>query len=137
MKITSKTFWFTAFILLINVVNTDAQICYNYDAAGNRIKRYECCTNCKPAPSSRDQTVVQSAEKLMVLPNPTAGVFKIEAPDIPSDAQVIILNMSGEVLSNRPIGDGQFDLSAFPAGSYIIHLMHGNIRKTAILEKSK
>jgi len=117
------------------------EICYTYDAAGNRIKRELCCTNCLSGSQAEDRqqapaVAASGPDKLKLIPNPTTGMFKLETEGIPADAQVVILDMAGKMCARRQLGDGQFDLSAYPPGTYLVSLQYGDFRKSFILEKS-
>jgi len=39
-------------------------------------------------------------------------------------------------LSQRQLGDGQFDLSNYPSGTYYIRMAHGDLLKTVSIIKS-
>lgn len=115
------------------------EICYTYDAAGNRIQRALCCTACLTHSGAEDRqqvAVISDADNLTIIPNPTSGVFKLRTEGIPAGAQVVLLNMAGDVLAQQLLGDGQFDITAYPSGTYVLHLIYGNQRKTLLFEKS-
>jgi hypothetical protein len=137
-----KLIFFCCIFLFVNSGYAQNEICISYDAAGNRIKRKLCCTACLPPPpntgvADRDQASAASgAGKLSVIPNPNTGVFLLNTEGIPSDAQVILLDMAGTILLNRHLGDGRFDISAFPSGTYVISVTYDNTRKTILFEKS-
>jgi len=138
-----RLIFFCCIFLSAGAAYAQNEICISYDAAGNRIKRKLCCTNCLPPPpntgvADRDQASAASgAGKLSVIPNPSTGVFMLNTEGIPLDAQVIILDMAGTILVNRHLGDGRFDISAYPSGTYAINLTYSGTRKTALFEKSR
>lgn len=133
-----KLFLLVSAICWLQTMYGQNEICYTYDAAGNRTKRQLCCTNCLNGPHSgdRQQASSEAAGKLLLVPNPTTGLFRLESAGVPENAQLLILDMAGKVLISRQFGDGQIDLSAFPPGTYIVNLKYADIRKSALIEKT-
>ena len=60
----------------------------------------------------------------------------LAASNMPPDAQIYVINNSGQLIFQQALGEGYLDLSACPAGTYFIHVSYGSIRKTALVEKS-
>ncbi len=137
-----KLIFFICILFSASMGYAQNEICISYDAAGNRTKRKLCCTNCLPPPSGSivaDRNTLtgdSSQEKMVIAPNPNHGVFSINTVGIPLDAQVIILDMGGTVLVNRQLGNGQFDITSYPSGTYVISLTYSTTRKTALFEKT-
>ncbi len=115
------------------------EICFTYDAAGNRIKRQSCCTNCSLTGPTENRDQQQAAplavEKWTIVPNPSTGVFTLTGQDIPPSAQVFILDLAGRVIQDRPLGDGHFEVRELPPGAYLVALSYNGIRRTLLLEK--
>ncbi|HMT76024.1 MAG TPA: T9SS type A sorting domain-containing protein [Chitinophagaceae bacterium] len=116
-----------------------------YDAAGNRVRRVYFCNNgIDPYPGKMPVTpenviekgvaekdsiagkneVVEFQEVDALYPNPTTGRFSITFSKNLSGALVVIMDISGKVLS-RTTATGyktELDLSPFAAGVYYVRI---------------
>ena len=122
----------------VYALQAQTSVCFTYDAAGNRTKRELCCTACLTNSGVEDRqpvSVTSGAEKLTIVPNPSAGVVSFRTEGIPADAQVTLFDLSGAILAQRLLGDGRFDWSAQPPGTYVVHIRYGDTRKTVLFEK--
>lgn len=123
----------------VNILSAQTDVCYTYDAAGNRIKREQCCTNCwlKEEPEKLELSALYPAEgeKLTIIPNPSNGLFTLGGEGIPPTAQVTIMSMTGARVMERHLGNSQFDVSTLPAGIYVVNIQYGDKRKALLLEK--
>ncbi len=75
-----------------------------------------------------------SVSSVDVYPNPTTGKVTVA---ISSEAQVVIMNMIGEVLSTEKVSSGlnQIDLSAYANGIYFVNIIQNNSSKAIKLIK--
>ena len=114
-------------------------ICISYDAAGNRIQRKQCCTNCSlegpTAPELAALAPSAQEERLSITPNPSMGVFTLDGKNIPPTAQVVVMSMTGARVLSRSFDNGQFDVSNLPPGVYVVSLQYDKTRKTLLLDK--
>ncbi|MEO1516757.1 MAG: T9SS type A sorting domain-containing protein [Bacteroidota bacterium] len=164
-------------------------ISFDYDNAGNRIKRYRCLFNVDPQfstettedqltnsldlegtlegysnaleseiekleallskpsnldlQSTDDQVVELSSQNfsslsdLVVFPNPTVESFSIQGEGLNPESTLSIINMSGQILSQRVLGDGRdIDVSSLPVGAYILTLVDDDERRLSMLIKA-
>ena len=123
------------------------QVSYSYDDAGNRIQRTIFLSN-QQSSSSGDDTPRSRAEvketdisempryedmlgerKVVIYPNPTRGMLQIEFQGYGEmkDARIILYNMQVRLLLqvNNIESYTTLDLTPYPAGAYILHLMEG------------
>jgi Secretion system C-terminal sorting domain len=128
------------FLLLVSVavaIQTHAQnICFTYDAAGNRTTRVLCNVPPQALISSQQtvspQVVLLEPGQVLLYPNPNHGVFQLRSNDYPPETEVIIFDANARVVQVRKLGDGVFDLSVQPPGIYILQLSHTGIRPKTV-----
>ena len=135
--------------LIPKVVLGQQQVEYRYDAAGNRTQRVIKMPSLDPrsqndAPQTR--SVIEEYEtlaaqkppqyedmlgerKVIIYPNPTSGIIRIEFQGYSgmSDARLFLYNMQGKLIlqENNVERSAILDLTPFPAGIYILHLVAG------------
>jgi hypothetical protein len=121
---------------------SNAQICwvsFNYDAGGNRIKRYNCnyvppnsltkgsestLTFAESIEENDKQSVlsqltsVKEEDRLKIFPNPTKEYFDIIDLDFPQ--KILIYDMNGKMILNSYINSARIDVSEFQAGNYLV-----------------
>ncbi len=112
---------------------------YDYDDAGNRIKRYKCLMSANLEKEDfvdwqttdvskeskvdfRDISKYTDISEMLVFPNPSAGVFEIRKNSIAPKAMVRLYDTSGKLVFKREYNDGVFDISNINNGSYILIL---------------
>ncbi len=98
------------------------------------------CENPTPLPKNTETTIRQIVEPaftannfFVVFPNPSSGIFMLEISGDAMPYTVEIFKLTGEkILMQDNIYDqkGQFDLSSFPRGIYIIRVIRGNLTGT-------
>ena len=101
----------------------ECKIKYDYDAAGNRIKReYKCEQAWMPwdNPPHNDNPILSS-----VYPNPTTGVVTGVFTEPTANAYVTVTNMSGVVVLSQQYGQQMIttfsiDISMQLPGSYLL-----------------
>lgn len=107
---------------------------YDYDAAGNRIKRfYDCKTLSsednpptsllRPGSSDSSQVILKDrAGTVAVFPNPTTGVYHIRVPQSETAAHFHIYDATGRIVSSGYITGGLYDgtLEQLASGNYLI-----------------
>ena len=110
--------------------------CFDYDVAGNRVKRYQCCTNCQVVGESQDRDDANSSKlEMKIIPNPNSGLFTLASDNIPSDATVQIVDMNGRIVLNRQFNSGAFDVSALPSGIYFVRITYAEKQHSIRMEK--
>ncbi len=132
----------TFLLLMAYTTISEAQtIAFSYDAAGNRTKREiifqksskvridSTLTSGKPVADIEPITELMDKMKITIYPNPTLGQLSVEITSIPRDVsgEIKIYNITGNVIQQREkLGPlNQLDLSAYPAGIYILYLRIG------------
>lgn len=136
-----------AIISLITIICMGATIRYTftYDNSGNRIRRDTITVSLKSADSeiiaqenndaemNKEQIIVDKVDNFSVLiyPNPTKGIVKISIPDLDAKTNVVRLQvhtLQGVSIIDKKItgNTDEIDLSARPAGLYIVKLFVGD-----------
>lgn len=114
------------------------EVTFGYDANGNRISRsilfgkiFEDGKNVEAEKGL--ETIVMDqigGVEFSIYPNPTHGRFLVEVGDSGNSMplQVILYTPQGDVLIEKTIDVclEEFDLSDYPAGIYMLHLMAGD-----------
>jgi len=114
------------------------EICFIYDAAGNRIERKLCCTNCIAQPGSDERSAMPDPsifDDLVLYPNPSSGIFILRGDALPPETQITIFNMDGKLIIKQLIGSGEFDISSQPPNTYVLIVEHNGIKRRFVLEK--
>ncbi|MBK6418440.1 MAG: T9SS type A sorting domain-containing protein [Candidatus Kapabacteria bacterium] len=79
-----------------------------------------------PNPSPVKAQAPSGSAKLNVYPNPATSSVTVDLPpDLPPDASLTVLNITGSALIQQPIrdiGTMQVDVSALAAGSYLVQI---------------
>ena len=134
---------FIPLLLLLWQMDAQTAICYGYDAAGNRITRSSSCPLPLVSGGEEQSSMYKLSEsqmlatgEVLLFPNPTTGVFQLQTTAFLPDTKVSVLDELGRLLSQRQLGDGQFDLSNYPSGTYYIRMAHGDLLKTVSIIKS-
>ena len=72
-----------------------------------------------------------SPSKASIYPNPTSGLFHLQLKDVNTSVQVIITNMTGQVIysSLLDMQETLIDLSDRPAGVYMVHISGGTFNE--------
>lgn len=112
--------------------------CFDYDAAGNRIKRYQCCVNCSFTGASEDRDAISEHPDLLsikALPNPNTGTFTLVGADTPAAALIQVLDVSGHLLLEKRFENGYVDLSKYSNGLYFVRVSHESKHRTLRVEK--
>lgn len=131
-----KRITITLTFLLLVIMSVQAQtVQFSYDAAGNRIKR-EVIRLKQSFESENDSlnciqpvtTQLQDA-RVVIYPNPTKGMLILEISDPGIQNEVIIITSQGNIILHRKAlkSATTLDLSAYPAGLYILQLNIDNM----------
>jgi hypothetical protein len=69
--------------------------------------------------------------KVAIYPNPNNGVFSLKLHEVNTSVQVIITNMTGQVVYSSFLGhhETQIDLSKQPAGVYLVNVTGGTFNE--------
>ncbi|THU34990.1 T9SS type A sorting domain-containing protein [Niastella caeni] len=99
-----------------------------YDASGNRLKRLYFCNNGGVYPARVSQEAAKTTEEFQsveaLYPNPTTGLFFVTFSKELINAKVFLTDLNGKIVLQFA-GNGnklKFDLSAAPAGIYIVRI---------------
>lgn len=125
------------FAPIMHVVRAQESVSYTYDAAGNRIARVIVLSASNASRSTKSIKSVDNAEdpasfndlingrQIKIHPNPTEGRLAVEVTGSNDDnIQITVFSEAGNQLLSLKTSDGitPVDLSAFPAGIYILYL---------------
>lgn len=127
-----------AFFCNLAALSAQNEICYTYDAAGNRTQKKQCCVACLDNPGLEERAAalaITPMESLVVSPNPNSGLFSIQTTGFPPETKSIIFNIAGERILEKNLGDGQFDIMAYPPGTYVLMLQNGDKIKSIQIKK--
>ena len=137
---------FTSFYLLISIA-CSAQICFNYDAAGNRIQRQLCISGMSSLENEEmlalymkenqiktsELTLENDLENLIIYPNPSSGVIQIANPETRLSSQLEVISQDGKIVYSTRVSDQPIDLLFLKPGIYYISIRKASILKTAKL----
>lgn len=148
----------TIFLLFGLVVLTTAQTrCFTYDAAGNRTSRVSCILSIQQnddgevssqvvtsvandvggSPSTvRDQLLSNDMSPLVIYPNPSSGLFHINAT-LDKNARLNIYDSNGNTVWTRESVPDQIDLMHLDNGTYYMVISEPNGVRSAIVIISK
>jgi hypothetical protein len=141
-----KTLFLNFLIIFIFTISSNAQSCFTYDAAGNRVKRQSCVV----AISQQETDHLQALSKVLntdtrsikeyddlsefvVYPNPTSSSFQLTDQNEWNGASLQVLNLEGKVVHTVSITESLIDVSNLPSGTYFLILVNDKFRKTAKL----
>jgi len=92
-------------------------------------KKYIVELNCSGPPAPQPVPKTAPVTDIVLFPNPNDGIFKIQAnDDISKEAKVYIYDSHGVLTYTRNYGDGSFDISDLPTGTYWVLLQDGHQR---------
>lgn len=132
MKNTTLTLLFLviAMGLQAQVGIPDCGINFDYDNAGNRIKRYLCFQTSGLTQGDQEtldregwreeEGDIEDLSNLVVFPNPTSGEVQIQTAGIDEYAKVFFLDASGRIIKEGYLGEGLFNIREFSEGSYFL-----------------
>ncbi len=145
------------FILGLVSISTAQVRCFTYDAAGNRTSRVSCILSIQQdddgelssqvvtsvandvggSPSTvRDQLLSNDISPLVIYPNPSSGVFHIDAT-LDKDARLMIYDSNGNAVWTRESVPDQIDLMHLDNGTYYMVISEPNAVRSAIVIISK
>lgn len=140
-----RIIFFIPLLLLFWKIDAQTGVCYDYDAAGNRIFRHDCISMLVSEEQQYsdhrsigkiETAQVQVQGELIVFPNPTKGIFQLQTNDFPPESDVSVFDMNGKLLLKQKLNDGQFDLTDYPAGTYYMNIVSESISQTVVIAKS-
>jgi hypothetical protein len=126
---------------------TNVSVNYTYDNGGNMITRtlfLSVSSTQKSAEIAAPDTSkaiaidppmkpiedIYAIGKVLVYPNPTKGLLKIEVENYKADAvvEMQLFTISGQMISSKRYSPGEtiFDLQSKPAGTYLLNISVGN-----------
>ncbi len=153
-----KNILFILVILFCSEMSTaQCLLTFEYDDAGNRTKRFMATINCRVGATAIVETIepttseetnnknfageqnskISNEENWLVYPNPTQGGFTIKYTTKNSkEPLVTIRDINGKLIIQRKLNNGFFDISNYPAGTYVLTLQQGKSIKTARIIKN-
>jgi len=125
-------------ILSIIAVKTEAQslqtcgIYYDYDQAGNRIKRYYACNtvvrNMRTANPGNDsiQSELYKGYDVKVFPNPVKDFFTIKLPGVKGSSHFHLYDTKGSIIVGKDITaeETQYNIVALATGTYHLSIKY-------------
>jgi hypothetical protein len=122
--------------LSFNFAFAQERIVYEYDQAGNRIKREKKTIQIRSdvAEESEEPTAIYSEVlgdlEIKIYPNPTDGILFIELLHLPENslADITLYQLSGSLIDRKESihFSTEFNLSDQPAGIYILQIIAGD-----------
>jgi hypothetical protein len=113
-------------------------IIYEYDAAGNRIKRSKICWSpngggggsLRPIATSKDASLLD----MVIYPNPTSSYITIDFSSDVFNAKVELQDVAGRVLATSVPKDRsvQFDLQSYAQGTYLVVLKRKDTKELLV-----
>lgn len=133
------TLLFLCFFLM-KFISAQTDFEYSYDANGNRISRQEITLKTMESGDNgkEDGTVYFSGDAtIKVFPNPTKGYIQIESSEELESSLVIVYDLGGRTVLQKNISGiyGDIDLSAEPAGKYLMIIGNEIDRKEFVIIK--
>lgn len=132
---------FAFFTICVN-----AQVCFTYDNAGNRIKRQICFMAMTTQENDQLSADIQEStseminssndfdlSKIVIYPNPTSTTIQLKDQQEWYGASLKVMSSDGKEAYTITITDGAIDMSHLPSGSYFLILSNCILRKTAKL----
>ena len=134
--------------------------CFTYDAAGNRTTRYACAVPVaitqkdnedekvqnlvssiakdigELRPKVQDQFLSNDISQLVIFPNPSSGVFHIDA-NLEDDARLIIYDDNGKAVCTKDKVPDQIDLMHLDNGNYYLVISESSGVRSAMIIISK
>lgn len=115
-------------------------IWYDYDAAGNRVKRYYDCKEISNVDgggtygskgTNQDQTnnqVTNSNKDVIVFPNPVKDYFTIRLTDIKSRTHFHLYDSKGSIVFSGNVegNSSTYDIHFLAAGIYHLSILYGS-----------
>lgn len=115
-------------------MSTQTKIGYNYDAAGNRVKRELVLSRSQSQEAKRSVAYsdVLVDHQIQIVPNSKSGKVKVAALDGKLQFSVMVYNVSGQnVQTLKDVrGQAEVDLSNNPNGIYVLVLEVGQEKTT-------
>lgn len=129
----------TILILLISITIQSQTITYSYDACGNRISR-EIILSRSIETSEKSFEEKLSENTIIIYPNPTEGILKIEIKERgqTGNQSITVYDSNGGLIRNTAITSSitEIDLSNCANGIYVLIISYNNETSTwKILKK--
>jgi Secretion system C-terminal sorting domain len=126
---------------------SQCSIYFNYDNAGNRVKRYYCAAFEKekidPSTLIAHQNLADSrtnefGEQVAVnfVPNPTTGKVYVENLDQVDQKAIDVIDINGKLVSHTHLEANELDLSPLSSGVYYLRYRISNVPKIAKIIKT-
>lgn len=127
-------------LVIVTAITAQTNFEFSYDNNGNRISRVEITlkTVDQSGTNSEEGTVYYMNETLIkVFPNPSKGYIQIESSEELESETVIVYDLGGRTVLQKHISgvNADIDLSAEPAGKYLLIIGSKNDRKEFIIIK--
>ena len=96
---------------------------FDYDAAGNRIKRYTLSCLDGGSENRNQPNAATNQGGVSISPNPSIGEMTIIGSDLQPTMLVRFLNSEGRLIYERSLDDGIFDATNWPVGLYLVQIL--------------
>ena len=129
-----------ACFFLVKLLSAQTDFEYSYDNNGNRISRQEITLKTMENGDNgeEDGVVYFSGETIVkVFPNPTKGYVQIASNEELEPSPVVVYDLNGRVVLQKEMSgtNSDVDLSAEPAGKYLMIIGTGHERKEFVIIK--
>lgn len=115
----------TLIIILSFVIQSQVVVSYDYDAAGNRIKR-EIVLSRSIENTKKPLTETLSRKSISIYPNPTAGLLKISISgwETTDKCKFTIFSLKGALIQEIQVSSSvtEIDLSDESDGMYLLNI---------------
>lgn len=138
-----KTKYFLVFLVLLlsqisgNYANAQKCLSFDYDADGNRIKRY-VHNNCVEMKDNIEIDDNEEITEISVYPNPTEGILKIIMPENFTHEKSFchIYDLNGVLIMEMCVTDETIiDIGNMPSGIYLMKIISGDETFSKIILK--
>lgn len=107
------------------------KISYQYDAAGNRIRREILFSQSQMSKKQNNiNTDMLGEHKITISPNPTEGLLRVEILDGGDaiDGEAIVYSANGSLVASAPLKSSvtELNIGSCPSGIYLLHIKQGN-----------
>ena len=132
--------WVLFLVALFPVVtNAQTMFEFTYNESGHRELREVILL--KSATATQDTMIIKQTEKplareiglqeLLIYPNPTKGIVRIEIPFLDSEAFIRVYDSNGKAIIQKTVNEPSsgINLSGEPSGIYILSIRIGSNKK--------
>jgi hypothetical protein len=132
-------------VIFFSTLHAQTMVCYNYDAAGNRIQKNNCASFTGNDPGKGDSGKESIIDRSFstnsvplitriegeIVPNPNNGVFELRLESVPQeDAWYELYDAHGQFLFRQKLEGtvALFDLSDMAPGAYFLFIRSSSLQ---------